>query len=393
MPEHPQPSTARRLGEAVPFGLWVVGALAAIIVVTGMALSTLTRVLEPISSLIIAITIALLLTALLQPVVSRLGRLGLKQGLGAALTLVLFLLVLVGAFWLTGAQIATGAQDLADGVTSALDDIQAWLRTEPFGISGDQISNWIEQGRSWLQENWSSLAGGALKAGEALSSLTLILVLALVSTYFFLAQGRSMWLFFVRLLPRRTHQPVHESFRRGWLAVRAYARTQIIVAAVDAVGIGLGALVLGVPLVVPIAVLTFLMAFIPVVGAVLSGLVAVLIAFAAKGWVAALIMLGVVLAVQQIESNVLQPVLMSRAVDIHPWAVIVGVVVFSSFWGIMGALVSVPVMAMVKVVVLSLRGHDDYPDLEPDHVPSYGQDHPHPDGDTDEPLVDEEATA
>jgi predicted PurR-regulated permease PerM len=386
----PEPSTARRLGQAIPFGFWVVGALAAIVVVTGMALSTITMALAPISSLIIAVTIALLLTALLQPVVTRLGRIGIKQSLGAALTLVLFLVILVGAFWLTGAQIATGAQDLVDGVSAALDDIQAWLKTEPFGISGDQISNWIEQGRNWLQTNWSSLAGGALRAGEALTSFTLILLLALVSTYFYLAQGRRMWLFFVRLLPRRTHQPVHEAFRRGWIAVRAYARTQIIVAAVDAVGIGLGALVLGVPLVVPIAVLTFLMAFIPVVGAVLSGMVAVLIAFAAKGWVAALIMLGVVLAVQQIESNVLQPVLMSKAVDIHPWAVIVGVVVFSSFWGIMGALVSVPVMAMTKVVVLSLRGHDDYPDLAPDPVPPYGQDHPHPNGDTDEPLVDEE---
>lgn len=386
----PEPSTARRLGQAIPFGFWVVGALAAIVVVTGMALSTITMALAPISSLIIAVTIALLLTALLQPVVTRLGRIGIKQSLGAALTLVLFLVILVGAFWLTGAQIATGAQDLVDGVSAALDDIQAWLKTEPFGISGDQISNWIEQGRNWLQTNWSSLAGGALRAGEALTSFTLILLLALVSTYFYLAQGRRMWLFFVRLLPRRTHQPVHEAFRRGWIAVRAYARTQIIVAAVDAVGIGLGALVLGVPLVVPIAVLTFLMAFIPVVGAVLSGMVAVLIAFAAKGWVAALIMLGVVLAVQQIESNVLQPVLMSKAVDLHPWAVIVGVVVFSSFWGIMGALVSVPVMAMTKVVVLSLRGHDDYPDLAPDPVPPYGQDHPHPNGDTDEPLVDEE---
>jgi predicted PurR-regulated permease PerM len=386
----PEPSTARRLGQAIPFGFWVVGALAAIVVVTGMALSTITKALAPISSLIIAVTIALLLTALLQPVVTRLGRIGIKQSLGAALTLVLFLVILVGAFWLTGAQIATGAQDLVDGVSAALDDIQAWLKTEPFGISGDQISNWIEQGRNWLQTNWSSLAGGALRAGEALTSFTLILLLALVSTYFYLAQGRRMWLFFVRLLPRRTHQPVHEAFRRGWIAVRAYARTQIIVAAVDAVGIGLGALVLGVPLVVPIAVLTFLMAFIPVVGAVLSGMVAVLIAFAAKGWVAALIMLGVVLAVQQIESNVLQPVLMSKAVDIHPWAVIVGVVVFSSFWGIMGALVSVPVMAMTKVVVLSLRGHDDYPDLAPDPVPPYGQDHPHPNGDTDEPLVEEE---
>jgi predicted PurR-regulated permease PerM len=199
----PEPSTARRLGQAIPFGFWVVGALAAIVVVTGMALSTITMALAPISSLIIAVTIALLLTALLQPVVTRLGRIGIKQSLGAALTLVLFLVILVGAFWLTGAQIATGAQDLVDGVSAALDDIQAWLKTEPFGISGDQISNWIEQGRNWLQTNWSSLAGGALRAGEALTSFTLILLLALVSTYFYLAQGRRMWLFFVRCAPTR----------------------------------------------------------------------------------------------------------------------------------------------------------------------------------------------
>ena len=396
MAQDSQTSVTRRLGEAIPFGLWVVGALSAIVVLAGLALNTIGAALAPVSSMIIAITIALLLTALLQPVVVWLRRIGIGQGLGASLTMVFFLVVLVGAFWLTGAQIATGAQDLVDGVSDALDDIQDWLKTEPFGISGDQISNWIEQGRDWLQTNWSSLAGGALRAGEALSSFTIILLLALVSTYFFLAQGRTLWLWFVRLLPRRTHQPIHESFRRGWLAVRAYSRTQIIVAAVDALGIGLGALVLGVPLVVPIAVLTFLMAFIPVVGAVLSGLVAVLIAFAGKGWVAALIMVGVVLLVQQIESNVLQPVLMSRAVDIHPWAVIVGVVAFSAMWGIMGALVSVPIMALAKVVVLTLRGHDPYPQLGSDPVPSYRQDHPDPEigadgetGDTDEPLVDE----
>lgn len=228
-----------------------------------------------------------------------------------------------------------------------------------------------------------------LSAGSALSTVGVVFVIALVSTYFFLAQGRRLWLWFVRLLPRPTQQPVHDSMRRGWVAVLAYSRTQIIVAAVDAVGIGLGALLLGVPLVVPIAVLTFLMAFIPVVGAVLSGIVAVLIAFASNGWVAALIMIGVVLAVQQIESNVLQPLLMSRAVDIHPLAVILGVTVFSSVWGIMGALVSVPAMALVKVVVLSLRGRP-YPQMGSDPVPPYRESDPQ---DIDEPLVDETTEA
>lgn len=384
------PSTARRVMEAVPFGLWVTGAVSAIIVVTGMALTTVNRALSPVSSVIIAIVIALLLTALLQPLTSWLRRLGLRHGLAAMLTMFAFLIGLAGVFWLTGSQIASGAQDLVDGVFDGLDSVQDWLKTEPFGISGDQVSSWIEQGREWLQSNWTSLAGGVLSAGSALSTVGVVFVIALVSTYFFLAQGRRLWLWFVRLLPRPTQQPVHDSMRRGWVAVLAYSRTQIIVAAVDAVGIGLGALLLGVPLVVPIAVLTFLMAFIPVVGAVLSGIVAVLIAFASNGWVAALIMIGVVLAVQQIESNVLQPLLMSRAVDIHPLAVILGVTVFSSVWGIMGALVSVPAMALVKVVVLSLRGHDPYPQMGSDPVPPYRESAPQ---DTDEPLVDETTEA
>lgn len=382
-------SVAARVGRAVPFGLWVTGAVAAIIVLTGMAVRSVNAALTPLAPVIVAIAVALLLTALLQPVVGWLRRIGLGQGGAAALTMALFLVVVTGMFWLTGAQIAAGAQDLVDGISDALDAIQDWVKTEPFGISGDQVASWIEQGRQWLETNWSSLAGGVLQAGGVISGLSVVLLLALVSTYFFLAQGRALWLWVVRLLPRGTQQPVHEAMRRGWLAVLAYSRTQIIVAAVDALGIGLGALLLGVPLVVPIALLTFLMAFIPVVGAVLSGVVAVLIAFASNGWMAALIMVGVVLAVQQIESNVLQPVLMSRAVDIHPWAVIVGVTVFSYLWGVMGALVSVPVMAMAKVVVLSLRGHDPYPQLGHDPVPPYAD--PPADEDRDEPLVAEDA--
>ncbi|MCA0337916.1 MAG: AI-2E family transporter [Actinobacteria bacterium] len=378
-----------RVARAVPFGLWVAGAVAGIVVLIGLAVRSVNSALAPVAPVVIAITIALLLTALLEPLRRLVQRTGLTQGTSAALTMLIFLLGLTGTFWLTGAQIASGAQDLVDGVSNGLDAVQEWLKTGPLGISGDQIANWIAQGRDWLQSNWSSLAGGVLQAGGAISTFSVVLLLALVSTYFFLAQGRTIWLWFIRLLPLPTQQPLHDSFRRGWLAVLAYSRTQIIVAAVDALGIGLGALLLGVPLVVPIALLTFLMAFIPVVGAVLSGVVAVLIAFASNGFTAALIMVAVVLAVQQIESNVLQPVLMSRAVDIHPWAVIIGVTVFSYLWGVMGALVSVPVMAMAKVVVLNLRGHDIYPQLGTDPVLPYGEGPTSP----DEPLVPDEEEA
>lgn len=363
--------TVERLGRAIPFGLWVTGALSAIVLVTLTAVRGLTAALAPLSPVLIGIAIALLLTALLSPVTGGLQRLGLRQSLAAATTLVGFVLLIIGIFWLTGAQIATGAKELADGVSHALDSLQDWLRTGPLGINGDELAGYIAQAREWAQDNWSKLASGALQAGRAVSVFGVVLVLSLVSTYFFLAQGRTIWLWHVRLLPRGIQQRVHDAVRRGWVAVRAYARTQIIVAAVDAVGIGLGALVLGLPLVLPIALLTFVMAFIPVVGAVLSGAVAVLIAFASNGITAGVIMLVVVIAVQQIESNVLQPVLMSRAVDLHAWAVIIGVTVFSYVWGVMGALLSVPIMALVKVVVLTLKGHDPYPHLGTDGVPPY----------------------
>lgn len=362
---------SRRVSDAVPFGLWVTGALAAIVILAAGALWVLGRALAPLSSVIVAITIALLLTALLAPLHERLRSLGVGSYLSATLSLVFLLLVLTAASWLTGAQVAGGAEELIDSASAGLDSLQNWLQSGPLGISGDQLAGYIASVRDWATNNASSLASGAVQAGLAVSQFSVVMLLALVTVLFFLGDGRRIWLWFVRLLPVATQQPTHDAFRRGWVAVRAYVRTQIIVAAVDALGIGLGALILGLPLVVPIMVLTFLMAFIPVVGAVLSGVVAVLIAFASDGVTSALIMIGIVLAVQQLESNVLQPMLMSKAVDLHPWAVIIGVTVFSYLWGIMGALLSVPIMAMAKIIVLTLRGHDPYPELGSDPVGPY----------------------
>lgn len=371
---------SRRLGEAIPFGLWVAGAVSAIIVLIGMAVRDVASALSPLVPVLVAIAIALLFTALLTPLANAYRRVGLKPFPAAALTVILFIAAIVGIFWLTGAQVASGAQDLAASVSSALDTLQSWLKTGPLGINGDQIASYVQKGRDWAQENASSLLMGALNAGRVVTEGTVVAVLSLITTLFFLAEGRTIWLWILRLLPRRTQQPLHDSFRRGWVSVRAYVRTQIIVAAVDAVGIGLGALILGVPLVIPITLLVFLAAFIPVVGSIASGAVAVLIAFASNGLTSALIMLAIVIAVQQIESHVLQPVLMSKAVNIHPWAVIMGVTVFSYLFGIMGALIAVPILAMTKVVVLNLRGHDAFPHLGSDLIPLYVHEPQEPDG-------------
>jgi predicted PurR-regulated permease PerM len=185
------------------------------------------------------------------------------------------------------------------------------------------------------------------------------LFLTLFTTYFFLAQGTSIWAWLVRLLPREARRPIDEAGRRGWVTLTAFVRATIIVAFTDALGIGLGALILGVPLVLPLAVLVFLAAFVPVVGALISGSVAVLVALVAVGPVKALIMLGVVIAVQQLESHVLQPFLLGRAVSVHPLAVILGIAAGALTAGILGALFAVPLVAVGHTVAVSLSGRDD----------------------------------
>ena len=170
---------------------------------------------------------------------------------------------------------------------------------------------------------------------------------------------------------------MHQAGRRGLVTLGAYTRTQILVAAVDAVGIGLGAAILQVPLALPLAVLVFLGSFIPIVGAVVTGSVAILVALVSNGPASAIWMLAVVLLVQQIEGHVLQPFLMGHAVSLHPVAVLLSVAAGSFVAGIVGALFAVPIAATLNTVLLYLHGHDKFPQLgTDDHVPVRGRGHP-----------------
>ncbi len=188
-------------------------------------------------------------------------------------------------------------------------------------------------------------------------------------TIFFLLDGRGIWTWVVGLLPRQVRERTHQAGRRGLVTLSSYVRTQILVAFIDAVGIGIGAAVIGLPLVVPMAALVFLGAFIPFVGAIVTGVIAVLVALVVKGWVMALVMLGVVLLVQQIEGHILQPFLMGRAVSLHPVAVLLSVTAGTVLGGIVGALFAVPVVAVLNTVILYFNGHDKFPELGfDDHI-------------------------
>ncbi|MBT0992856.1 AI-2E family transporter [Cellulomonas sp. DKR-3] len=327
---------------------------------------------------VVPVAVALLLAVLLHPVVTFLhGRARLGKAAAAGIAVVGMVVLVVGLLVLAGRSVVVGMADLWDQAQQGIDQVMTWLAEGPLQLSTDNLQGWIDQAQEAASANSSTIAAGALHATVTIGHVLAGAVIALFCTFFFLLDGRSIWSWVVGLLPRGSREHVHQAGRRGLVTLGAYTRTQILVAAVDATGIGVGAAILQVPLAFPLAILVFLGSFIPIVGAVVTGAVAVLVALVAHGPVVALIMLAVVLGVQQLEGHVLQPFLMGHAVSLHPVAVLLGVAAGSFMAGILGALFAVPVIAVLNTVILYLHGHDKFPQLgHDDHVALRGRGHP-----------------
>jgi predicted PurR-regulated permease PerM len=320
--------------------------------------------------IVVAVAVALLLTVLLAPVARWLRRVArFPRGAAAISAVVLLLAVVTGLVVLAGRSIAAGFGDLSEQASAGFDETLAWLSDGPLQLSTDQLDQLVEQGRDQVSQNADSLLSGALSLTTTVGHVAAGTLITLFCTFFFLMDGRTIWTWLVGLLPLSVRERVHQAGRRGIVTLSGYTRTQILVALVDATGIGLGAAILQVPLAVPLATLVFVGSFIPIVGAIATGIVAVLVALVAQGPVVALIMLGVVLLVQQIEGHLLQPLLMGHAVSLHPVAVLLVVAAGSLAAGIVGALFAVPIAATLNTVVLYLHGHDKFPQLgTQDHV-------------------------
>lgn len=348
----------------LPYPLVVAGAWSARFILVVVAVGLLLYGLGKVSFIVIPLAVALLFAVLLHPLATLLRtRLRFPAGLAAGTALIVLIAVVAGSVSLAGTQIATGAHDMQSSVSTGVDSILAWLANGPLHVTSTQLQHYVDEARAALQKNSSTLTSGALAAGASAVDFFAGALIALLATFFFLYQGDMIYRFTLSLLPRAAQDPVYQAFRRGWVSLGAYARTQVIVAGVDALGIGLGALILGLPFIVPLILLVFIASFVPVVGAVVSGVVAVLIALVVKGPVMALVMLGIVLLVQQIEAHVLQPFLMGKAVALHPLAVIIAVAVGSFLLGIVGALFAVPVLAVANSVTRYLVGDDPFPEL------------------------------
>lgn len=343
-------------------GAWAWRAIAIAIAVVGIG-----YVIRPLSTMIVALLVSLILAVLLEPLASFLRRRArFPRMLASATTILLTIAAVVGLLWFAGQSIASQFPLLRDSALAGWDQLLDMLAGTQLDVTAESLQEATSEAVAWLQGNAQDLLSGALSIGSTVLDILLGVLIALFSLLFFLKDGRRIWQWVVRLSPAQAREPVNEAGIRAWITLGEYARAQIVVALIDAIGIGLGAYFLGLPFVIPIAVIVFLTAFIPVIGAWLSGALAVLVAFVTVGFTQAVVMLLIVLLVQQLESNVVSPLLMSNAVSLHPLVTFLAVLAGSTLFGLAGALFAVPFCAMVNAVVLYLTGHDKTPELMTD---------------------------
>jgi predicted PurR-regulated permease PerM len=306
----------------------------------------------------VPVALALLGTALLLPAVDFLDRYGAARGGAVAFVLVLGIAVFSGILAFVVNQFIEGAPELVDQVERSVDGTRDWMINGPLHLRSDQITSATDSAVNALREHQTQLTSGALSTAGTLVEILTGALLCLFTVIFFLLGGRSIWRFVTQVVPREHRHRVYEAGAAGFHSLAGYARATSLVALVDAVAIGSGLGIMGIPLALPLASLIFLGAFIPIIGALVTGLLAVIVALLAKGIIYALITLGLIVAVMQLEAHVLQPLVMGRAVSIHPLGVVLGLAAGGVLAGIVGALLAVPAIAFFNSFVRVLIAED-----------------------------------
>ncbi|MEZ0491351.1 AI-2E family transporter [Kineococcus sp. TBRC 1896] len=334
------------------------------LLVLGVGVAGLIWLLSKSWSLLLPLLLAVLLSAILWPLAQVL-RAVLPRSLAALVSIVLLIAVVVGIFAALIPTVADQSGQVADSAIAGLDQVQRWVTGPPLNLGDDQIGNLVDQGISELQSNAQTIAlgvvGGVGTVGATIGSGVVTFVLVLVLAFFCLSDGDRLLPWSRRWLSAEAHRHTTALGGRVWTAIRGYILSQAAVALVDAVFIGIGLAIVGVPFALPLAVAIFFAAFIPIVGAVVTGILAVLVALVTLGWVQALVVLGIVLLVQQLEGNVLQPLLVGKSLALHPAVVIGSVTIGGTLFGIIGAFLAVPVTAILTVILRYVH-HELVPD-------------------------------
>ena len=355
------------MSEVVPRILRVTAALGWRLLVVVAALYVIGTVASYLAAVVIPVAVALLLAALLSPAVHLLQTRRVPRGIATALVMLGGIALLGGLLTFVVVTFVRGVPALGAQLTASIDTITGWLSTGPLHLSADQLSGYQTQALDAVRANQSAITASALTTAATVGETATESLLVVFILLFFLHGGPGIWQFLLGVIPDDVRTRVDVAGRRGIAALVAYVRATAVVAVVDAVAIGIGLLVLGVPLAVPLAALVFLGAFVPIIGAVIGGGAALLIALVANGPVTALIVLGIIIAVMQLEGHVLQPLLLGRAVALHPLAVVLSIAAGVVVAGIAGALFAVPLLAVLNSGIRSLLSPADE-HVDPDDV-------------------------
>jgi len=321
------------------------------ILVIGGAVALLLFVVVQLDFIVVPLVVAVLLSALASPLNDLLLKLRFPRWLATVTTLITFISVVTALVWLVINEVIRGWEKVLGRTQVVYDELSVFLLNSPLGISEEQLSAWFIQITGELELNSGWILSGALSFSSSIGAWLVGFGIALFALVFFIHEGEKIWRFVANLFPAEAKGAVFGAGIAGWGTLLNFVRIQVFVAFIDAIGIGLGAFFLGLPLVVPIAVAVFLGGFVPFIGATVTGAFAVLVALVFEGPVVALIMLIIVIAVQQLESQIIQPLVMGKAVKVHPLAVVIGVAIGGFFAGIAGILFAVPIVALGNVVI------------------------------------------
>ncbi|WP_309066521.1 AI-2E family transporter [Microbacterium sp.] len=340
--------------EAIPFGLRVTAGYGWRMLVIAAVIGVFIWLVMLLKLLVIPLLVGILVTALLWPAFELMLRAKFPRWLAITLALIGTLGIVTGLLWLVVWQIREQLPDVQAKTANAIEQFRQFLLDGPLHLTSQQIDEYIQQGFALLNEQASWLVNAGVAVTGTAAHVVTGALLSLFILICLLADGAGIWRWTLQLFPRKARPAADAAARNGWATIVNYARTQALVAAIDAIGIGIGAALLGVPLAIPVAVLVFLGSFVPIVGAVLTGAIAVFLALVYNGPLIALAMLGVVLLVQQVEGHILQPILMGSAVKVHPLAVVLVVAGGAMIAGIPGALFAVPLAAFINVAAVTI---------------------------------------
>jgi predicted PurR-regulated permease PerM len=353
-PDPAQPSSVPRLLQQAAAWSWRILLVGLLIYVAFRVASTLRLVVLPCLA-------SLLLTALLQPLTSRLRRTGMPSLAATWCTILTAIIVLAGVGTLAADRVSADYPQLSRDIKHTANDIQTSLAGAPFHVSSTRLQHYSDQLGHFLAQHQSLVAGTVVTGGRIVLELLTGLILTIFITFFLLKDGERIWSWLISGLRPGPRKRAGNAGLAAWAALVNYVRGTTVVAGIHALFIGLALWVLGVPLLVPLIIMVFLAAFVPLVGILVVGALAILVTLGTKGALAAVILLAVFLLENQLESHLLQPLVVGRIVRLHPLAIILVLAVGSIIGGIAGAIVAVPTAAAISHAWPHLR--------RPEHEP------------------------